>query len=371
MVSLPALAIDLVDTQKVAPAAVIAASVRTACGWMTEVGVAGRLGTGPGEPAATPCTLFDLASLTKPVTALLVARLVRAGTIALGARLGALLSEARDTPTAGVTVEMLLAHRAGIEGHRPLFAPLERGGTLDRRAALVQAASARRPEARGAPPPGGFEPLYSDLGYLLVGEAAARAAGTDLDQAMQDHVVSPLGIEIASARRFRERDASFGVRVAPTEVVAWRGGTVRGLVHDENAWAMSGDGASGHAGLFGTAGGVLGLGCAILDCAAGRRPDFLTADEIAPLLRPRPLGTLRAGFDGKSDHGSSAGVKFGPKSFGHLGFTGTSIWMDPDRQLVGVLLTNRVHPTRESEGIRGARPVAYDAIANWADAQRR
>jgi serine-type D-Ala-D-Ala carboxypeptidase len=368
MVSLQQLAIGLVDTQKVAPAAVVAACLRTAGGWVIEVGAAGRLGADPGEPAATPSTVFDLASLTKPVTALVAARLVREHGFSLAASLGELLAEARDTPSAGATVEMLLSHRAGLEGHRPLYEPLERGAPVDRRAALIEAASARRPEAQGAPPPGGFAPLYSDLGYLLAGEAISRFAGTDLDQTMDDLVVRPLGLEIGSARILRQRDASFSARVAPTEVIGWRHGTIRGQVHDENAWALSGDGASGHAGLFGTAGGVIDLGRAVLDCAAGRRPDFLTADEIAPLLGPRPLGTLRAGFDGKSDHGSCAGAKFGPKSFGHLGFTGTSIWMDPDRQLVGVLLTNRVHPSRQSDAIRGARPVAYDAMADWADA---
>jgi serine-type D-Ala-D-Ala carboxypeptidase len=363
-----ALALSLVDAHRVAPAAVVAAGVWNQGEWVVEVGAAGRLGTGPDEPPATAATVFDLASLTKPVTALLVARLVREGRLALATPLGALVPEVRQTPSAAVTIEMLLSHRAGLDGHRPLYAPLEREGSLDRRAAVLEAASARRADAEGAPPEEGFVPLYSDLGYLLAGEAASRAAGADLDRAMDDHVIGPLGIEVASARRFRRWDASFDARVAPTEVVAWRHGTLRGSVHDENAWALSGDGVSGHAGLFGTAAGVIDLGRAILDCAAGRRDGFLTASEIAPLLRPRPLGTLRAGFDGKSDRGSSAGAKFGPRSFGHLGFTGTSIWMDPDRQLVGVLLTNRVHPTRDSDAIRGARPYAYDAIADWAEA---
>jgi serine-type D-Ala-D-Ala carboxypeptidase len=368
MASMQAIAIDLVGVQKVAPAAVVGAGLRTRAGWIVDVGAAGRLGTGVDEPPATAATVFDLASLTKPVMALLVMRLARAGRLSLGMPLGALVPEARKTPSAAVTIEMLLSHRAGLDGHRPLYAPLERGAAVERQAALVEAASARRADAAGEPPPEGFAPLYSDLGYLLVGEAASRAAGVDLDRAMDEQVIGPLGIEIASARRFRDRDASFDERVAPTEVIAWRRGTVRGQVHDENAWALSGDGASGHAGLFGTAGGVVDLGRAVLDCVAGRRTDFLTADEIAPLIRPRPLGTLRAGFDGKSDHGSSAGAKFGPRSFGHLGFTGTSIWMDPARDLVGVLLTNRVNPTRASDAIRRARPIAYDAMADWADA---
>src|SRR6185436_20166909 len=101
----------------------------------------------------------------------------------------------------------------------------------------------------------------------------------------------------------------FRARVAPTEIVPWRGGVIRGAVHDENAWALSGARASGHAGLFGTGEAVVRLGQAVLDVFHGRMDEFLTPSELAPLIRPRPGGTLRAGFDGKSETGSSAGTK--------------------------------------------------------------
>ena len=94
----------------------------------------------------------------------------------------------------------------------------------------------------------------------------------------------------------------------------------------------------------------------LVDVHYGRADWFLTRDELAPLIKPRPSGTLRAGFDGKSAEGSSSGSLFGPSSIGHLGFTGTSIWCDLDRQVVGVLLTNRVHPTRENDEIRPCAP---------------
>jgi CubicO group peptidase (beta-lactamase class C family) len=137
-------------------------------------------------------------------------------------------------------------------------------------------------------------------------------------------------------------------------------------VHDENAWAFAGEGSAGHAGMFGTVEGVLAVGIALVDGLRGRLDPFLSAAELERLVRPRPLGTLRAGFDGKSEQGSSAGSKFGPHTVGHLGFTGTSLWCDPEREWVGVLLTNRVHPTRSNDAIRAARPLAYDAIADWA-----
>jgi serine-type D-Ala-D-Ala carboxypeptidase len=188
----------------------------------------------------------------------------------------------------------------------------------------------------------------------------------DFDEVLASEVIDPLGLDVGSARLLGRRHTGWAERVAPTEVVSWRGGVVRASVHDENAWALSGDGASGHAGMFGTAPGVLDLGTCLLDVMRGHRDDFLSPHEIEPLVRPRPGGTLRAGFDGKSLEGSSAGRGFGLSSVGHLGFTGTSMWIDPDAQVVGVLLTNRVHPTRASETIRKVRPIVYDAIWEWA-----
>ena len=148
---------------------------------------------------------------------------------------------------------------------------------------------------------------------------------------------------------------------APTEDVAWRGGLVTGAVHDENAWALTGDGGSGHAGLFGTADAVLTFGCAVLD-ALDRRSGPFGGHDLGWLVRARPGGTLRAGFDGKNLEGSSAGTRMGANSFGHLGFTGTSLWIDPDARIVVTLLTNRVNPTRDHVAIREARPWVHDLL---------
>ena len=360
------LARELLET-RVASAVVAGAAVWQGGRWFGEVGAAGRLAWGAREREVTARTWFDLASLTKPVTALAAARLARARKLDLEAPIVGLLPELAGTASEKASIELLLAHRAGLEPHRPLFAPLVFGKLVDRRTALVEAASARRPDATGPIPPRGFEALYSDLGYLLVGEAVARAAGAPLDRALEDEVLAPLGAAIGSARRVRARDAGFSASVAATEFVPWRGGMVRGFVHDENAWALSGEGASGHAGLFGTALGVLRFGRAIVDALHRRASDFLTREQMDPLVRPRPPGTLRAGFDGKSEKGSLAGSAFGPSTIGHLGFTGTSFWCDVDAQIVGVVLTNRVHPTRDNQAHRRAWPRAYDRIAEWAE----
>jgi CubicO group peptidase (beta-lactamase class C family) len=367
---LKTLATELVTAQ-VASAVVVAAAVWREGRWINEVGAFGRLARGPHERTTTAATWFDLASLTKPITALTAARLVRAKRLTWETRLGSALPELADTSLADATIELLLAHRAGLEAHRPLFRHLVSGKLSSRGSALVEAASARRGDAAGPLSNQGFAPVYSDLGYLLVGEVLARVSSSPLDEVLEREVLAPIGAEIGSARIVRARRAAFGREVAATEIAAWRGGPVRGFVHDENAWALSGEGASGHAGLFGTAAGVLTVGRAVIDALHGRAEGFLKKDEIWPLVKPRPAGTLRAGFDGKSERGSLAGVKFGPSTVGHLGFTGTSVWCDVDQAIVGVVLTNRVHPTRDNQLHRRAWPRAYDRIAEWAEGVRR
>jgi CubicO group peptidase (beta-lactamase class C family) len=340
----------LTTTEKVAPLA--------AAGWENR---------GVREVGGTTGVLFDLASVTKPMTALAFAR----SGVDRRTPLGALVAEAQGTASEDVPVELLLAHRAGLDAHRKLYAPLLTGGgrvAMDVSAALREAAEARRPDALGPPPPEGFPPVYSDLGYVLAGVALARAIGArDAGEAIERLVIEPLGIE-AQAGTVREL-ASRGVigPFAPTETVDWRGGPVVGAVHDENAWALTGEGGSGHAGIFATVDAVLTFGRAVLVALEGPR-----GEELAWLVRERPGGTLRAGFDGKSPppEGSSAGERMGPRAFGHLGFTGTSLWIDPDAHIVVALLTNRVCPTRDHVAIRAARPWAHDRLVERATAQR-
>jgi serine-type D-Ala-D-Ala carboxypeptidase len=322
------------------------------------VGAAGRL---PAGTEATPETVFDLASVSKPVVACTLARLVVSGALALETPLGELLPEARGSLSEEVPLELLLAHRAGLDAHRSLFAPVFLGRAVHRGRALTVAANARRPDCVGTPPPHGFPPVYSDLGYLLLGAALEAATQVPLDELVAREVARPLGLTLGSARQLRRRCPNFPRLVAPTEVVRARGGSVRGVVHDENAWALSGHAASGHAGLFGTAADVLGFGQALLAALAGES-DWLARAALERLVQPRPGGSLRAGFDGKSEGASSAGATCSLRTFGHLGFTGTSLWCDPEAGTATALLTNRVCPTRENPKIRGARPVIHDAL---------
>ena len=283
-------------------------------------------------------------------------------------KLGDILAPARDTPSENATVELLLAHRAGLEANLPLFRPLQEGRAVVLDEALNEAARARRTDAKGDIPRAGFAPVYSDLGYLLAGEAMVRERGAaDVGDVLAELVVEPLGLteELGSARALEALGARvrFTERVVPTEVVPWRGGEIRGRVHDENAFALRGAGACGHAGMFGTVMAVLSFGVAALDAIARGRGPLAIDDDLEWLVRPRAGGSLRAGFDGKSEGGgSTAGERAGPRTFGHLGFTGTSLWIDPDAEAVVVLLTNRVHPTRDNAAIRAARPRAHDAL---------
>ncbi len=326
-----------------------------AAGWAVETGLA-PAGEQVRDVGGAVGTLFDLASVTKPMTAVAVAW---AG-LDPSTPLGRWVPEARGTPSEDASLELLLAHRAGLEAHRSFFEPLRAGqGAVDPEACLREAATARRPDSQGPLPHQGFAPLYSDLGYLLAGVALARAVGArDAGEAIGKLVLEPLGIaDRAGTVRDLEARGVTGP-FAPTETVSWRGGPVVGAVHDENAWAMTGRGGSGHAGLFGTVDAVLTFGLAVL--AGLGRLDWL--------VRERPGGTLRAGFDGKSAEGSSAGSRMGPRSFGHLGFTGTSLWIDPGARVVVSLLTNRVCPTRDHVAIRAARPCAHDALFHAAGA---
>jgi len=351
----------VVDELRAAPCAVAAASLGTGAAIRRDIGAWGVLTRETGGPVATHDTPFDLASVTKSFVAVTLARLAKRGKIGFDERLGSVLPDLSNTPVGNCPLELLLAHRSGLAAHRQLYAPLIEGRPMDRQRSIIEA-SGSRPECEGERPTQGFFPVYSDMGYLLVGLAIEARTQTPLDEVVLGEVTGPLGIEaqVGSARQLGSRDADFLERVAPTEDVAFRGGVVRGVVHDENAWAFSGPGISGHAGLFGDAASVRTFGEAVL--AALKHDDgWLGPQDIEPLVRERQNGTLRAGFDGRGVTPSS-GSRLGPRSFGHLGFTGTSLWLDPDVGFVGVLLTNRVHPTRDHIAIRAARPLAYDAM---------
>lgn len=318
---------------------------------------AGRLA--PGEAEVTQATPYDLASLTKPFVATAALRLAQQRALDLHEPIVRYLPELDGTFAGESTLALLLSHRAGLAAYARLFEELgaRAPGSEATRAFMLHAAASRPDESAGT-----GRSLYSDLGYLIAGEALARAADMPLAALVRHEVTGPLGIagDVFYAAELGERaHAALDAHVAPTELCAFRGRVVRGEVHDENAYAFGG--IAGHAGLFGTARAVLQFGLAIMSALEGRSA-WLDQALLRWALAPRGPGYV-VGWDTKSAEGSSAGALFSSRSFGHLGFTGTSMWCDPTRRLVAVLLSNRVHPTRDNVAIRDFRPRFHDLVA--------
>lgn len=328
-----------------APGAVLAVSVR---GHRSYHG-AGRFGLDDAtRPDST--TVYDLASLTKVVgltTAVMLA--ARENRLELDAPIARYVPAFAGEGKERVTVRHLLTHTSGLPAWRPLH--LE---SVDRTGAFALADTTPLDTVPGA------RYVYSDLGALLLTQAVESVYGTRLDSLLARRVFEPLRM---SSTRFLP-PSDWLSRIPPTENDPWRGRTLRGEVHDENASRL--DGVSGHAGLFSSASDLLTFGEWMLgstDAAGLGRPTaaFTVAQGI-------PEGSSRAlGWDTPSA-GSSAGVLLSDRSFGHTGFTGTSIWMDPARDLVVVLLSNRVHPTRENAGWGAVRRGAADLVAGAVDA---
>jgi CubicO group peptidase (beta-lactamase class C family) len=300
-------------------------------------------------------TFFDLASLTKPLaTTLAVMKLVATLRLKLSDPLGRLIPELKTSPSAAVTVEHLLAHRSGLPDYRPFYQYLQHLPPHERKDALNRLLS----DTALIYPIGG-ETLYSDLGFMMLRWVIERTANTRLDHFVQKEIYRPLGLEnlFFAASDMPARTQTF----AATEVCAWRNALVEGSVHDENAFAVGG--VEGHAGLFGTAHAVHALLCEIQALYHGATAGDVLKKEIVREFLNYGKETGRAlGFDRPSGQNSSSGRYFSKNSVGHLGFTGVSFWMDLDRSIIIVLLTNRIHPTRKNEKIKIFRPLLHDAV---------
>ncbi|HOX43722.1 MAG TPA: serine hydrolase domain-containing protein [Myxococcota bacterium] len=327
----------------------------------------GRSALDPQGPAVGPETVYDLASLTKPLAAASVAlQAVERGALELDAPAGRWLPELPGA-AAALTPWHLLAHASGLPAWRPLHLELAPGqaGTAAGQAAL-RARAAREPLE--APP--GARVEYSDLGFVLLEWLLERALGLPFADAFHSLVAAPLGLTELFFVDLKDPTAAARARAgrvfAATERCPWRGRVLSGEVHDENAWAAGG--VAGQAGLFGTAAAVARVGRAWLDALAGRGGPFdagLARRFCRRTELPGPVRTL--GFDTPAPVGSQAGSRLGPRAFGHLGFTGTSLWLEPERELVVVLLTNRVHPRREDDRLRAFRPGLHDALVDWLE----
>lgn len=299
------------------------------------------------SPAPTMSTLWDLASLTKVVgltSAMML--LVESRTIELDAPVQRYVPEFGGRGKEAVTIRHLLTHSSGLPAWRPLYKEAE-----SPEAALALAIATPLDTVPG------IRMVYSDLGAIILGEVVARATGRSFETALRERVLDPLGMRETMFRppeRLRER-------IAPTEVDPWRQRHLRGEVHDENAFALGG--VSSHAGLFGTANDLVRLARMFLDGGSldGRR--FLATGTIDLFTRVQDSTLSHRALGWETPNGNnSAGRLMSKRSFGHTGFTGTSFWVDRERGVFVILLSNRVNPTREHRGITGVRTAVADAV---------
>jgi len=321
--------------------------------WLVNAAV-GELAPGMG-PTHEQC-VYDLASLTKPLgTTLLVGQALEMGLCALEDPIGKFVPGVDPA----ITIEHILEHSAGFPAHLRFDQRLPDGlqpGTWDAwRHIVFDAAKTRRerPVAKAAE--------YSDIGFILLGAALEVMFSRPLPMALA-LIKSPLFY-----RDFRGPPSLPPVRprwpIAPTE------DGLCGEVHDENARAMGG--VAGHAGLWGNAESVLRVAEQLVAAYHGQRGGPLSPETVRRMWQPSlvPGSTRTLGWDRPSATGSSTGGRWPAHAVGHLGFTGTSVWIEPDRALIVVLVTNRVCPTRANNTIRRLRPALYDAAWQaWAHA---
>jgi beta-glucosidase-like glycosyl hydrolase/CubicO group peptidase (beta-lactamase class C family) len=309
----------------------------------------------PAAPAATTDTLYDLASLTKViVTTTLAMVLVDEGKLDIDKPVSAFVTGFRGGAKDRVTVAQLLTHSGGLKWWAPLYEELKgKDAYLER---IVGMDLDYEP---------GSKSVYSDLGVILLGEILERVAGESLETFAKRRLFVPLGMKDTGYRP----PPQLLPRIAPTEQDdKWRKRLVRGEVHDENAFALGG--IAPHAGLFGSAPDLARFAQMLLNGGVYDHKRLVSRATVERFTRRAGVpGSSRAlGWDTPSE-GSSAGTLLSARSFGHTGFTGTSMWMDPERKLFVILLSNRVHPSRENNAIREVRRAVADAVVRGVAAR--
>ena len=311
----------------------------------TTIAVGALTYAGDSTPA-TAATVYDLASLTKVLcTATIAGALIERGLIGLDDPVRRWSGAWNGTDRSAVTLRHLLLHAAGLPAHRRYFETAHGP-------AAFEAAIGREP-LEYTP---GTRSVYSDPGFILLGCILERAGDAGLDAQFEAWWRATWGIEPPVAFR---PGAAWLPDVAPTEIDPWRGRLLVGEVHDENAAAL--DGVAGHAGLFGTAAGV-GACARWWLSRLGQEPwrSFITRGDV-------PGSSRALGWDTMLPT-SSCGTRMSPAAFGHTGFTGTSLWIDPAQDRDVGFRSTRVHPSRAGDGMSRVRPALHDAVAADCDA---
>ncbi len=329
-------------------------------------------------------TLFDMASVSKLFTVTAFMTLVEEGRVALDTPVGAVLPEFgglrpiqpyEDPLNPGgmvavaensgfvdasrITFHDLLTHTSGLPAWRPLY-----------RQPSVEAARQMASDTFFSYPTG-TQVVYSDIGLILLGMAIERLTGQSLDAAVRNHVTAPLELRNTRYLPVASVESVQAVEnIAPTEFCAWRNRRIVGAVHDENAYRLGG--VAGHAGVFSTAEDIAAFGQMFLDRPTGQRRGFplLLSSTVDAMTRcyTDGIGTRRGlGFALWLPDPEASSNPFSQRAFGHTGFTGTCLWMDPERNLVVALLTNEVYNGRQNRGIAGLRVAVHQAIIAAVD----
>lgn len=303
-------------------------------------------------------TIFDLASLTKPLaTTLAVMRLIQQRKLGLEQRLESILPCFKKTDKGQIKIKSLLCHNSGLPAYREYYYKLSKLPHDARRKALeslLAKESMSHPLRKKV--------LYSDPGFMILGWVVETVSGRRLDYYVSDEIYKPLGIDSGRGLFFVDLNSKPTTgRFAATEICPWRNILLEGVVHDENAYMMGG--IAGHAGLFGSAGSLHILLSSLLSVFHGSPSINLFGKDLLHTFFKQQEGTDKAlGFETPSLANSSCGDYFSKMSVGHLGFTGTSFWMDIKRNIIVILLTNRVHPSRENDKIKSFRPKVHNAV---------
>jgi len=304
----------------------------------------------------TPSTFFDLASLTKPlITTLAVLSLIKEKKLSLDSCLThyfdpEIINEKRD-----IKIYHLLNHCSGLAAYRPFYKEFSHFPLLERKNRICQSILEEKLEYTPQ-----TKAVYSDLGFILLDSIIEKITGMTLETYIQDTFKNLYGSTQFLAFNPLKKNIK---NCAATEKCPWRKRILSGEVDDENTFLVGG--ISGQAGLFGTIGGVLKSTTSILDIWQGVDENKnIDREQLKYFLEKKKVkdSSWVMGFDTPSPEYSSGGKYLSKKSVGHLGFTGTSFWIDPEKELVMVLLTNRVHPTRNNETIRKFRPLFHDTV---------
>ncbi|MBN2061456.1 MAG: serine hydrolase [Deltaproteobacteria bacterium] len=320
---------------------------------------AGYLSLFPKPVRMKKDTIFDLASLTKPLaTTLALMKLADEGEIFLDQPISEIFSWPLPDDKAGITVRMLLSHSSGFAAWEPFYlnpgrVKKEMRKIVTRKRIMEGVLVCRPGEAH----------IYSDLGFIMLEWVIEKISGIPLHLFVQNTFYQPLSLKRIYLYNGTLPDNIQKDMIAATEKCPWRKRIIHGEVHDENAYFLGG--YSGHAGLFSCAGDILAIMNMLRGHYLGEREDYFRRETVREFFRRQDIIRdcfYALGWDTPSMEGSSSGMYFSPNSIGHLGFTGTSLWMDLDRDLTVILLTNRVHPTRENQKIKEFRPLLHDLI---------